>query len=331
METFIYRPRIYFFAITLFIFGACTGSKNAAKPVVVSNTSGLSATIEFVQVTATPAVAPIMSLPTVEPTRDNRELENGQPLAARVNNEPLYLDVYQKQVAKFGAALVSKATPEDVEQQVLDGLLTQMLIEQQAKEFGLAVTDAEVEAVASNVLGQVTAEDIEVWLLQNDLTYPGFLVGLRSQLLSGKVFEHVTQNTPNTAEQIWLRYIRVNDEAVAREVIARLKQGEAFELLASTYSLDGLDAESGGDSGWFARQNGVFPEEVETIAFSLQPGEVSGPIYTSNGLYIIKLEDKDPARLLSDNQLLAHNNRIFANWLNEQQLLATIERFVALH
>ena len=311
----------------MFILTACNSENSVAKPVMVGNATF--ATVEFVQVVTTP-VTPTVQPPAVQPTRESRELENGKPLAARVNNEPVYFDVYQKQVAKFSAVETGVAQ-KSVEQQVLDGLLIQLIIEQYAAEVNLAVTDAEVEAAANGALTQLPTEEVEVWLMQNGLSRLDFLTDLRNQLITGKVFEYVTQHTPNTSEQIWLKYIRLEDESGAQDVIAQLKAGEAFELLAQTYSLDTASAENGGDLGWFTQGSTLLPEEVETIAFSLHPNEVSGPIYTSNGLYIIRLEDKDPARLLSDDELLARKNKIFTNWLNEQRALAKVERFVALY
>lgn len=310
----------------MFVLTACNSKNGVAKPVVVDDAT--LATVEFVQV-VTP-VTPTVQPPAAQPTRENRELENGKPLAARVNNEPVYFDVYQKQVAKFNAVKTGIAQ-RSIEQQVLDGLLIQLIVEQYAAEVNLTVTDAEVEAAANGELAQLTAEQVEAWLTQNGLSRLEFLTNLRNQLITGKVFEHVTQQASNTSEQILLRYIRLEDEVGAQNIIAQLKAGEAFEFLAQTYSLDTASAENGGDLGWLTRESNLLPEEVKNIAFSLHPNEVSGPIYTSNGLYIIRLEDKDPARLLDDDELLARKNKIFTNWLNEQRASAKVERFVALY
>ncbi len=315
--------RINYLVVALFIFGACNNNTGSVEQPVVTNTV-TPVIIEFVQVTATPIV------PTVEPTQQRRDLEDGQPLAARVNNQPLYLDVFQEQVTKFNTVLGDRLPLEQIERQVLDSLLTQLIIEQQAAELGLIVTDAEVEAEINNVLAQMAADDVELWFQKNNLSRSSFLVDLHNQLLADKLFQHITQNVPTAVEQVRLRYIRVDDETTARNVIDQLKQGEAFEQLAATYSLDIAGTESGGDTGWLAQGNSNLPPEVETIAFSLRPNEVSGPIYTSDGLYIIKLEDKDPARLLSDDNLLAYKSKIFTSWLNQQRASAQIERFVAL-
>ena len=302
---------------------ACNSSSYVEQPVVASKATP--ATIEFVQATLTPVA------PTATPTQERRDLENGRQLAARVNEQPLYLDVYREQVEEFSTVFRNEIPSEEVKERVLDDLLTQLIMEQQAEALGLSVTDAEVEAETNTILMQMTADEVELWFQQNNLSHSKFLAELRSQFLARKLFEYITRETPSSVQQIQIRYIRVSDETTARNMIAQLKQGEAFEEIAGIYSLDAANSQDVGGVEWLVRGNNDLPAEVETIAFTLRLNEVSGPIYTSNGLYIIKLEDKDPARLLSEDDLIAHKNKIFTDWLNEQRALARIESFVALY
>ncbi|MBL9113750.1 MAG: peptidyl-prolyl cis-trans isomerase [Verrucomicrobiaceae bacterium] len=75
-----------------------------------------------------------------------------------------------------------------------------------------------------------------------------------------------------------------------RELRARVKSGEDFEALA--------EAERGNeqqqiDLGWFKR--GEYMEEFETIAFSMDVGEVSPVFTTQLGFHLCKLMDRKPA------------------------------------
>jgi peptidyl-prolyl cis-trans isomerase D len=69
----------------------------------------------------------------------------------------------------------------------------------------------------------------------------------------------------------------------------RLEEGESFAVLAEEYSVDTVSAQEGGDLGFAGR--GVYDEPFEDALFGLEEGEVSGPVETSFGLHLIKLEE----------------------------------------
>ncbi len=69
----------------------------------------------------------------------------------------------------------------------------------------------------------------------------------------------------------------------------RLEEGESFAVLAEEYSVDTVSAQEGGDLGFAGR--GVYDEAFEDALFGLEEGEVSGPVETSFGLHLIKLEE----------------------------------------
>ena len=79
---------------------------------------------------------------------------------------------------------------------------------------------------------------------------------------------------------------------------------------------------------WIVKGLSMLPTDVETIAFSLQPGQMNGPIPTPGGFYIIKLINKETDRPLTEKMTQAFKNQIFTDWLTEQRSLAVVERFV---
>lgn len=78
------------------------------------------------------------------------------------------------------------------------------------------------------------------------------------------------------------------------EVIAKAKAGEDFAELAKKYS-EGPSAPKGGDLGTFPR--GRMVPAFEEAAFSLEPGELSGPVLSRFGYHAIKVEEKIAASL----------------------------------
>jgi peptidyl-prolyl cis-trans isomerase D len=85
--------------------------------------------------------------------------------------------------------------------------------------------------------------------------------------------------------------------AKAQEVLAELKAGKDFSVLAKKYSADPGSQAQGGDLGW-AEQSAYVGAFAEAL-FKLQPGQMSDPIKTQFGYHIIKLDDVRPAHVLS--------------------------------
>ncbi|MEZ4598719.1 MAG: SurA N-terminal domain-containing protein [Syntrophotaleaceae bacterium] len=77
---------------------------------------------------------------------------------------------------------------------------------------------------------------------------------------------------------------------LAEKVLAdiRSKDGSNFAELARKHSDDAGSAIEGGSLGYFTR--GTMVPAFEDVAFSLQPGEISGIVETSFGLHILKGE-----------------------------------------
>jgi len=73
----------------------------------------------------------------------------------------------------------------------------------------------------------------------------------------------------------------------AKEVLAKIRNGEDFTKLAADYSEDPGSKQRGGDLGFFDRRRMV--QAFDSVAFSLKTGEVSELVRTPFGWHIIKL------------------------------------------
>ena len=83
----------------------------------------------------------------------------------------------------------------------------------------------------------------------------------------------------------------------AEDVAARAKKGEDFAALAKQYSEDPGSKTQGGDLPPFG--HGAMVAPFEQAAFSMQPGEIQGPVKSDFGYHVIKLIEKIPAGKLS--------------------------------
>jgi len=109
---------------------------------------------------------------------------------------------------------------------------------------------------------------------------------------------------------------------MALDARSRIEGGEPFDDVAKEISQDTATAESGGDLGWLAR--GRLPAEVEEVAFSLGVGELSDPIKTPSGYYIVFAADSDPEREVDEAEYETRRSDAFGEWLKAQEEIATI-------
>ena len=83
--------------------------------------------------------------------------------------------------------------------------------------------------------------------------------------------------------------------AQAEDILKQLKNGANFADLAKKYSEDPGSAEKGGDLGWIVRGQTV--KNFENAAFTLQPNQLSNVITTEYGFHILKVLEKQQARI----------------------------------
>lgn len=286
--------------------------------------------------TATQEVAPPPATSTA--AEPSPTVTNEQPLAAMVNGQPILLDDYQKETARFEAAMAGQGLDLEGEEgqtklaqmrrQVLDSMIKQVLIEQAAAQKGIAVSEEELEtAIQESIEEGGGRAGFEEWLRISDLTYEDFEAELRFQLLFQTVFEQVTASVPTTAEQVHARHILVDTEEEAQAVLTQLQAGEDFAVLARQLSQDENTKEAGGDLGFFYRGLLISPE-VEEAAFALLPGQISEVVRSQFGYHIVQVLEREPDRPLPPELLNTLKEESFDRWMQEQRNSAIIEQFV---
>lgn len=283
---------------------------------------------EQVQPTLAPTVAPPTVIPTPTPPA---------PLAAQVNGQYVFLADYEQRVAQYEQALVQQGIDPNTEegkadlaqarQDVLEGLIDAVLIEQGGAALGIALTDEELEAqVEADIASGGGQAAFDEWLQAVGMDRDDYKEMLRQSMLSQRVMEAVTSNVGAEAEQVHARHIVVESEESAREILAMLQQGADFATLAREYSIDQATKENGGDLGWFPRQ--LVAPELENAAFALQPGQVSDIVRLGEEFHIIQVVEREAARPLAPEVQLDLRLAVFEQWLAELRASAAIVRFV---
>lgn len=93
-----------------------------------------------------------------------------------------------------------------------------------------------------------------------------------------------------------------NDKAQARllDVLAQLKTGADFASLASEISDDPNSAGKGGELPWFTP--GQMPKELDQLAKSLKPGQISQPFQTQFGWHLMEVLERRDASTSDDSK-----------------------------
>ena len=78
-------------------------------------------------------------------------------------------------------------------------------------------------------------------------------------------------------------------ETVANEVLTRIRSGESFASLAAQHSKDSATSVNGGDLGALTLLQ--LPEALGAAVFSMQAGEIQGPIKGDFGFHIARLDE----------------------------------------
>jgi peptidyl-prolyl cis-trans isomerase C len=101
----------------------------------------------------------------------------------------------------------------------------------------------------------------------------------------------------DTRTEYRVRHILVEDEAQARGLIERIREGAPFAELAEEFSSDRVSNRAGGDLGWIDTE--TMPAPFVEAVRALEPGQVTPePVQTKSGWHVILLEEthrKDPA------------------------------------
>lgn len=204
------------------------------------------------------------------------------------------------------------------------GLLEQLVVlesaERLAKEKGITVTDRDVAAErdralrtlidplsaisggvfdvdeAQRVLSRLLAErnisqdEFDLVLRRNAL--------LRAIVLADRKFsndELQAEYDRAYGETVTVRHMQLASLADAARIRERLLDGEQFEALASTYSVNVASRRRGGLLDPFTRSDDRVPEALRAAAFDLTPGTVSSPVRVGEWYHLLRLEKKEDA------------------------------------
>lgn len=242
-------------------------------------------------------------------------------VVANVGGEIILLSEIEEQYAYMEAQ--EGTLPENIRCGIVDQVLAQKLLVNQAKLDSIEVTDEEVEqqlnARIENTLAYMNGnvEQFEQFYGQTIAEVKdAFRADLRSQILAERMRGQIVQSisiTPKEVKQFFARIPQdslpyfnseveiaeiiykpqINEEEKAKAIAEleglkkQIEEGADFAELAQKHSDDFGSARIGGDLGWTKR--GKFVQEFEAEAYKLDPGEMSPVFQSQFGFHVLQL------------------------------------------
>lgn len=191
----------------------------------------------------------------------------------------------------------------------LQELIDDVLLEQQARAKDVKVTETEVDNdIAERKRRASSQADFERMMEQSGVGRARFRQWVRRDLLTDKLTKLEVQTTEEELrayyrshrsnylipERVRVRDMLLDSRENAAEVLKVLRAGGDFAGLAKDLSLDPVTKASGGDMGELPL-NSLAPH-LRKAAAALKPGQVSNVIEAPDGWYLLKLEERRPAR-----------------------------------
>ena len=290
---------------------------------------------------AAPATPPVKPVPPVLPA-----------VVARVNGVDIQSAELEKAIRNLEANVGQQIPAErrsEIYRGILDQLVDQRLLEQEAAARNIKATDAEVNQGIEEMKKQAPdAEAFTKALTSRKMTEADLRAEARQRLtvdklLAAEIEPKAVVNDTDIAEfykknpQFFMQpeamrasHILIKADtadakpaakAKAEDLLRQIKAGGDFAALAKQHSNDG-SAAGGGDLGFFPRGQMVKP--FEDAAFALKPGEVSSVVETEFGYHIIRAAEHRTARTVP----LAEVSDRIAQALRQQKQQQLAQEFV---
>lgn len=277
--------------------------------------------------------------------------KTASPVLARVNDQPILLQAF---LQEFDASLrnqdpISPAQRLDLQRKFMATLVDRMVLEQEAAQRGITLSEGEIDAALDEIRGQYPEGEFAQRLAAEGVTLAQWRQGLAQRLLSQKLLREVVAGRAVVSDeevaayyeenlvefahpaQVRARQIVVATEDEARQALARLRQGEDFAVVARDVSLS-PDSADGGDLGWFGR--GEMPPEFDAVVFSLRPGRTSEVVQTPYGWHLFRLEERrraaqqsleEVADMIRQRLVAQREDSIYQAWLSDVRARAVID------
>ncbi|MCD6452140.1 MAG: peptidyl-prolyl cis-trans isomerase [Acidobacteria bacterium] len=261
-----------------------------------------------------------------------------EEIIAKVNDQIITRRAYEKKLLPLERQLYLRYSGEELvkrlkqlRKQVLNQMIEQALISYQARIKGITATEEEVLAVIERIKKENkinSDEELDRQLKLEGTSLAELKEVIKNNIIQRKLVEQevstkivvtnldvrryynehkkeFTTDEEVRISQIFIPRNKRSDEellAKAKTIREKIKNYQDFVLVASE-----LSGEASPDLGYFKR--GELAKELERVAFSLKVGEISKPIITEKGAFIIAVTDRKEAQVRPLSEVKAEIQR----------------------
>jgi parvulin-like peptidyl-prolyl isomerase len=274
------------------------------------------------------------------------------------------LDAYVAGLPKTISDEEKSAAIRGAREGLLNKLIDESLLAQEAVRLGVVVRDEEVKANIQDLLkkNKLTLDQFKEILGREGVSYERYQKDLKDHLTKMRVASReISAKISVSDDEIGEYYAKHRDvyegkEAVqirqilfalpaeakpemrqafqdlAESAASKLKSGASFEDVLQEAVAQGAEAPAGSDTGFI--EKGTMMTEVDRGAFSLKVGEISPVIASSAGFHIIQVLDKRGAGLkplaivrdeIQDEIFKAKTDQKMQEWVAELRKKAYID------
>jgi peptidyl-prolyl cis-trans isomerase C len=225
------------------------------------------------QILSALAIAAMLGLSAPAATAQNVAIVNGKAVPKS------RLDALAQQVARSGRPV----TPE-MQGQLRDEVIAREIFVQEAQARGIDATDeykSQIELARQSIMIREMFADYQKKNLVTDEEAKA---------------EYEKFSAANAGKEYKARHILVEKESEAKAIIAQLKKGGKFDVIAKKSSKDPGSGAKGGDLDW-ANPSSYVQEFTEAL-IKLEKGKTTEtPVKSQFGYHIIRLDDIREAQL----------------------------------
>ena len=206
-----------------------------------------------------------------------------------------------------------------LQRQVLEALINDSLLLQEASRRGIKITDGQLNQSMQRIARQnnMNLSDFREAIIADGLDYDKYRDTVRRELTLQTLSRQYSQRNATISEaevDDFMKLSREDDasyeyrishilialpdaaspeqvseaQKIAQEILSELDAGAPFDQLANTFS-SGDTALQGGDLGW--RKQAEIPSLFTTQVLAMDPGEHAGPIRSASGFHIVHLDE----------------------------------------
>lgn len=269
---------------------------------------------------------------------------------ATVNGHPITYTQYQEVLRRLVPVNSTESVEDllEIKKDLIDRLIEEELILEEAGRLAVTVSDAEVSSEVEGLKDEYGDDSFREAITERYGTFENWKELIKRKILIRKTIDKVTAlaalpteedarqyyeehaESYETPEQAHARMIVVADAEEAHKIRATLTPAN-FAATAKEKSLSPEKAD-GGDLGFFGR--GDMPQEFEDVVFSLRPGQISSVVKTEYGYHIFLLVEKrkagklkfsDVKNRIMEKLVLERSDDKFVNWMVELKRNADIK------